>query len=82
MDIILSIARVTHFQFCYDEGGELVTIMDNSKLYKVKKFMKNLAWVVDGSTPILYDTIRETKVTYHSLDDIKNASNFWIGRHS
>ena len=73
-----------YFQFCYQEGGELVTIMDNSKLYKVKKFMKYLAWVVDGSTPILYDTIRETKVTYGTMiNNIKNnASNFWIGRHS
>jgi len=68
-------------RFCYEEGGELVTIMDNSKLHKVKKFMKNLAWVVDESTPILYDTIRETKVTYGTMiNNIKNnASNFWIG---
>ena len=58
-----------HFQFCYQEGGELVTIMDDSKQHEVKQFVKNLASVLDGSTPTLYE-------------NMKRGSYFWIGMHS
>ena len=58
-----------YFQFCYQEGGELVTMIDDSKTLEVKRYVTNL--VMNGKLQLNQTGTEET-----------NEKDFWIGRHS
>ena len=62
----------TYFQFCHQEGGELVTIMDDSKQQDLKRFVKS--FVLDA--PI------ESNPSWKSTSEWGLQLYFWIGGHS
>ena len=67
---IKMILTACYSQFCYQEGGEFVTIEDNSKQWEVKRYVTNL--VMNGKLH-LNQTFRGQE---------SNELYFWIGRHS
>ena len=64
--------KCTYFQFCYKEGGELVTIMDNSKQNDVKRFIKD---------QVRYLWLPETYMGI-PIQLWKQPWYFWTGGHS
>ena len=60
--------KYTYFQFCYQEGGEFVTIMDNSKQnVDAKRFIKDQV---------------ESDYLWLPIQLWNQPLYFWIGGHS
>ena len=64
------ILTACYFQFCYQEGGEFVTIEDNSKQHEVERYVTHL--VMNGTLHL--------NQTFHGEES--NELYFWIGRLS
>ena len=64
------ILTACYFQFCYQEGGELVTMIEGSKRLEVSRYVTN--------------QVRNGKLQLNQTlgGEETNKLYFWIGRHS